>query len=1267
MATIERSRLPPIIAFYEEYMQHGNPTHLDKVIRFTEQVADIGCDYLEPLIHRALSEMLYQRFQATKSIDDLNRAIDLESKAGSKTPRDDPQLLTHFVSLAKKLLVRGMHTDSAEDLNRAVETATRAQEITPRDNDERFLALHWLGTALSERFSRNGSLEDLEDAITITTQANDLISQDHPDYASHSRNLAKLLYENYLRNESLQGLEDAIAMTRQAVDLTSRDHPDYALYFSSLARLLGPRFSQNGSLQSLEDAVTMTTQAIDLFSQDQPDYAFHLSYLAKLLGLRFHRSGAIQDIDRAIKAATEAVDVTSDQHVKHLLYLSVLREQLSFKFERFDLIEMLDRMLEISMAGLRLTPQGHPDRAEWLLHHGEDICSRFQRTGSIEDSRRMEEILVNVTNAIPLGHPFYKKRLKLIRDQFKAQYEHFGFIEDLNRAILTAIEVIDITPRDDRNRTPALHNLANLYYSRYNRIRTTEDLNRTIELTAHCRDSTPRDERNHYSMSIDLGTHMSTWFDHTDSSTDLDNAIAILDDAINRMPPDEHDAVAFSNLGHTLRKRFKRRRSPEDLARAVEVAERAVKATSPDHPTYAPCLDGLATGLCEQFEQAVTKLLEEVQEKLERQFGITGLANVSSIQLPQELELFKDLNRAIDISQIAVEATSKDHPQYAFYLCNLEYIIGHRYRWKQSSEDLSRRFSALSDAWHCNAAPPFARIMAACRAAHLFDLEKNWKESIKLRKWAVSLLPSLSPRYLNNTEKQSSLVNLSGLASAAAAVALSAEESPQEAVRLLELSRGVIAGILMDMRGNISGLKLRYPKLADKFSSLRDELDSPCRDAIPFSPTDDLSSWESEPRRRREMASEFDRVVEEIRAQPGFSSFLQPPTAEDLMAAADSGPIIIINMTFERSDAFLIKSNGIETINLPDLSKKGAEIKINNLKPTSNLIPLLEWLWNTICCPCLDALGFKDPVVDDNWPHVWWIPTGLLSQLPLHAAGIYRDASTDTVLDRVISSYASSVRALLHGRQLSPLAKSEESRPDYAVLVEMKKTPGSSDLEYASKEVAILRQLCPSLNLDPITPRRLKNDVLEHLQKCKVFHFAGHGKSDLKNPSNSCLKLEDWMQAPLTVGDLRDSRLQENPPFFAYLSACETGSNKVAELSDEGIHLVSAFQLAGFRHVVGTLWPVTDKHCVDVASVLYETLREEGLTDAAVGRGLHLALRKLRDDEVNKRRAEEVGKQSDDEVGKEGGERDGEILGLGQSAVSTAMNFFWVPYVHMGA
>ncbi len=63
-----------------------------------------------------------------------------------------------------------------------------------------------------------------------------------------------------------------------------------------------------------------------------------------------------------------------------------------------------------------------------------------------------------------------------------------------------------------------------------------------------------------------------------------------------------------------------------------------------------------------------------------------------------------------------------------------------------------------------------------------------------------------------------------------------------------------------------------------------------------------------------------------------------------------------------------------------------------------------------------------------------------------------------------------------------------------------------------------------------------------------MLHFAGHGESDLDDPSQSSLLLKDWKTNPLTVGDLRDCQLQDNPPFLAYLSACSTGADRGTEL-----------------------------------------------------------------------------------------------------------------------
>ncbi|KAJ6261372.1 hypothetical protein Dda_4042 [Drechslerella dactyloides] len=563
---------------------------------------------------------------------------------------------------------------------------------------------------------------------------------------------------------------------------------------------------------------------------------------------------------------------------------------------------------------------------------------------------------------------------------------------------------------------------------------------------------------------------------------------------------------------------------------------------------------------------------------------------------------------------------------------------------------LNRELCSYKEGWHCQNAPPSTRINLARQAARILASQGDWETSSSLLEEAIKLLPVVSPRSLKHTDKQYMLAEFSGLASMAAAVSLEAGRSAYDTLRLLELGRGVIANLLMDMRGDTSTLEQRHPDLANQFKSLRDALDSPVDRTTSPILTNGTSSWVSQTKLRYELDRKFGELIATIRAQPGFDNFLLPPTETEVKDAACLGPIVIVNLSPYRCDAFLVERDRIRVLGLPDLKLGDVRKEAQNLRSSSLIAvtPTLEWLWNVVCGPSLDALGFGSPVSDNNWPRVWWIPTGLLSQFPLHAAGYHERGSTKTVLDRAMSSYAPSVKALIHGRK-HHVHSSVATEPDHALLVAMKQTPDlptSQVLPFVEKEVKVLKELYASLQLKCVTPALRKDAVLKSLQGCKIFHFAGHGSSHLTEPSQSYLLLEDWKTNPLTVGDIRDRKFQENPPFLGYLSACLTGVNEAEELADEGIHLVSAFQLAGFRHVIGTLWEVSDKHCADVARVFYETMRDEGLTDLAVCRGLHRAMRAVRDGHIEEEAAEA---------------RNATVVKM-----EHLTNLYWVPYIHLG-
>jgi CHAT domain-containing protein len=120
-------------------------------------------------------------------------------------------------------------------------------------------------------------------------------------------------------------------------------------------------------------------------------------------------------------------------------------------------------------------------------------------------------------------------------------------------------------------------------------------------------------------------------------------------------------------------------------------------------------------------------------------------------------------------------------------------------------------------------------------------------------------------------------------------------------------------------------------------------------------------------------------------------------------------------------------------------------------------------------------------------------------------------------------------------------------------------------------------------------------------------HFACHASSRIDNPSASCLLLADYQTRPLTALDI--GRLDLDRAELAFLSACSTARTG-GVLPDEAITLASAFQLAGYRQVVATLWPVDDWRAVRLTEIFYAGLAPGEAAGAATA--LHHAVRWLR-------------------------------------------------------
>ncbi len=57
---------------------------------------------------------------------------------------------------------------------------------------------------------------------------------------------------------------------------------------------------------------------------------------------------------------------------------------------------------------------------------------------------------------------------------------------------------------------------------------------------------------------------------------------------------------------------------------------------------------------------------------------------------------------------------------------------------------------------------------------------------------------------------------------------------------------------------------------------------------------------------------------------------------------------------------------------------------------------------------------------------------------------------------------------------------------------------------------------------------------------------------------------------------------------FESIPACGTGQIVDVSFLDESVHLISACQVAGFRHVIGTSWEIKDESCIEIAKMIIE-------------------------------------------------------------------------------
>ncbi|GAA2592299.1 hypothetical protein GCM10010435_83790 [Winogradskya consettensis] len=434
---------------------------------------------------------------------------------------------------------------------------------------------------------------------------------------------------------------------------------------------------------------------------------------------------------------------------------------------------------------------------------------------------------------------------------------------------------------------------------------------------------------------------------------------------------------------------------------------------------------------------------------------------------------------------------------------------------------------------------------------------------------AVGLLPSA----LIGAREQmlQILADFPGLAGEAAAAAISAGDLPR-AVELLDNGRAMLWWQHMHSREARDVVAETYPDVAAELertaAALKPQPYTPGGDdRMIFAPADE----------RADRANPLDvltmRYAELAGRTPLSNLGVADMPYDDLREAAREGPVVYVNVSPWRCDALIVRADRTlpDLVPLPRLTATAVDRQARRYLEAmthgtgrareDQVAGILAWLWRAVGEPVLAGLPQPRPN-----RRIWWVPTGALTTLPLHAAG--------AVLDEAVSSYTPTLRDLLRARSSRVRAR------DPRLLLVM---PQPSELPGAARTRALLDNL---FQAPPATvragPEATLNQVLQDLTDHSWVHFDCHAVQDLRNPLLSRLTLHDQ---PLTIAALAD--LPATQAEFAFLAACATAAGG-DQVYDEWISLTAALMNAGFPAVVGTLWPVADAPTARITKRIYE-------------------------------------------------------------------------------
>ncbi|KAG8795335.1 hypothetical protein FRC12_015769 [Ceratobasidium sp. 428] len=859
---------------------------------------------------------------------------------------------------------------------------------------------------------------------------------------------------------------------------------------------------------------------------------------------------------------TQAVALTPDNHPDLSGRLSNLGSTHYALFDRLGKLEHIPLAVNCMTQAVALTPDRHPDLPSRLSNLGNTYEALSDRLGKLEYLHLAVDCKTQAVALTPDGHPDLPVHLNHLGNTYDTLFTRLGELEHIYLAVDCKTRAVALTPDSSPHRPGRLNNLGNTYQTLFHRLGNLEHIHLAIDYRTQAVALTPDGHPDKPACLNNLGSTFSALFDCLGQLEHIHLAVHCMTQAVtltpNSHPEEPHHLI---NIGDAFHKLFNCTGEHEHIFMAVDSMKKASVLIPERSPSGAECLFKL---------------------------GSIYFTLFTTSHEPQHLAESKFYSRCTALS------------------------LAGRPMLKLQAAALWTRFSKLDG----------------------FDPLEAYSHCMLRLPEVVWLGTSVRRRF-----EQCLTSYIQDLASDAAAAAIVANRYDL-AIEWLEQGRCLVWGQILQLRTPLDSLQASYPELSDELHCLSSQLEEP---GVPPQYLQASIMHQGPPRSgscmQSQLADKRERLIGEIRLKPGFEDFLRPPNASTIISRVRLGATVVLTVHESQRDALIIQpdTHAVSHVPLPHFSHQKAEdlrkelglclksqgifrgFKKGDRPLQASFKSILAVLWSGVVKPVLDHLNISRVLLIDDLPRITWCITGLLSFLPIHAAGIYDNPST-VLSNLAISSYTPTVSSISRSCTTPPTFSGILAVGHQSSVRGLSPLPGTKD-ELDRVEAHFANRRFSRLEEDAATIDAVVDAMRDH----SWVHFACHGSQNLVDPMNSALHLHD--------NDLSLAMISKNPmknAQLAFLSACQTAQGD-SELLNEVVHLAAGLLMAGYANVIATMWSIKDQDAPIVAGVFYKCMLEDGVPDSGkAAKALHRAVKHLQD-----------------EIGVEEFAR-------------------WVPYIHMG-